>query len=302
LHYDAAFGGKKQMSELDFSAGAPAPKPATVVPQQVYSTAMAMEFFRVAGKAEAAPAGTKFFEENQKAGFLKRDKMYLLLEGEVTMSVRGKPIGVVKVGETFGEMAAISEQARSATATAKTNCRVIALDDKQFQAGLKQKPEFALMMMSIMILRLRGMIARLAQSSTLGGAEGKGENRVFDKNVLAALAKGLGETNTVRFNEGQIIFRQGAQGAMMYVILNGRVKVSIEGAVVDKVGQGGVFGEMALVDQGARAATATAETDVEMIALNRNIFLNLVKSNPEFGASLLGAVAERVRYTASRMP
>jgi CRP-like cAMP-binding protein len=226
--------------------------------------------------------------------------MYLLLEGDVVMTVRGNPIGSVKIGETFGEMAAISEATRSATATAKTNCRVITLDDKQFQAGLKLKPEFALMMMSIMILRLRGMIARLAQTSSLGSAEQK-ESRVFDKNVLAALVKGLGENNTARFTEGQIIFRQGAAGAMMYVIVNGRVKVSIEGAVVDRVGQGGVVGEMALVDQGARAATATAETDVELIALNRNVFLNLVKSNPEFGASLLSAVAERVRYAASRI-
>jgi CRP-like cAMP-binding protein len=145
------------------------------------------------------------------------------------------------------------------------------------------------------------MIARLAQTSSLGSQEQK-ESRVFDKNTLQALAKGLGETSTTRFNSGQIIFRQGAAGAMMYVVMKGKVKVSIEGALVDRVGEGGVVGEMALVDQGARAATATAETDAELIALNRNVFLNLVKSNPEFGASLLSAVAERVRYTAARLP
>jgi CRP-like cAMP-binding protein len=290
------------MSELDFSKPAgPTPKPAGPTPQQVYNTGMALEFFRTAGKAEAVAAGTKFFEENQKAGFLKRDKMYLLLEGEVTMMARGKIVGTVKVGEIFGEMAAISESARSATAVAKVACRVIGLDDKQFQAGLRQKPEFALMMMSLMILRLRTMIAKLAQHSTLGGGQSK-ESRVFDKNTLTALAKGLGDGGMMRFNQGQIIFRQGAAGAMMYVVYAGRVKVSIEGAVVDIVSQGGVIGEMALVDQGARAATATAETDVELIAVNRNVFLNLVKSNPEFGESLLEAIAERVRYTASRMP
>jgi CRP/FNR family cyclic AMP-dependent transcriptional regulator len=291
------------MSELDFNTPQPKPSAPTVpIPVPVYNAGMALEFFRTAGKPEQAAAGTKFFEENQKAGFLRRDKMYLLLDGEVTMVARGKPIGVVKVGETFGEMAAISEQPRSATAVAKTNCRVIALDDKQFEAGLKLKPEFALMMMSIMILRLRSMIARLAATTTLGGAESAKESRVFDKNMLAALQKGLGENNSMRFNAGQIIFRQGAAGAMMYVVIEGKVKVSIEGAVVDKVGPGGVVGEMALVDQGARAATATAEVDSEVLALNRNLFLNLVKSHPDFGASLLGAVAERVRYTASRMP
>ena len=121
----------------------------------VYNAAMAMDFFRAGGKAEAIPAGTRFFGENEKAGFLKRDKMYLLLEGEVTLAVRGELIGVVKIGEIFGEMAAISETPRTATAVAKTACRVIALDEKEFQKALQLKPEFALMLMSVMILRLR---------------------------------------------------------------------------------------------------------------------------------------------------
>ena len=155
------------MDELDFSKPA-APKPAAppAAPKPalpLYNPAMAMEFFRSGGKPEAAAAGTTFFEENQKAGFLRRDKMYLLLEGEVTLTARGKPIGAVKTGEIFGEMAAISDSPRSATAVAKSACRVIALDDKQFQAALKAKPEFALMLMGMMILRLRIMIGRLTR-------------------------------------------------------------------------------------------------------------------------------------------
>ena len=57
--------------------------------------------------------------------------------------------------------------------------------------------------------------------------------------------------------------------------------ISIRGAVVERVGPGGVFGEMALVDQSPRSANAAAETDCTLLAINRNVFLNLVKADPE---------------------
>jgi CRP-like cAMP-binding protein len=294
--------------DLDFSSppGKPAPKaeakpaaPAVPAPRPVYNAAMALEFFRAGGKAEAAPAGTKFFAEDEKAGFLKRDKMYLLMEGEVALSAKGKVIGAVKAGEIFGEMAAISESPRSATAVAKTNCRVTALDDKDFKKALQVKPEFALMLMGMMILRLRGMLARLSQNSL--DASGSGGARLLDKTMVEALAKGLGPDAIVRHNSGTQLFTEGSSGALAYVVQDGRVAVSIKGKLVERVGAGGIFGEMALVDQSVRAASAVAETDVILIAVNRTVFVNLVKANPEFGAALLGAVAERVRFVAARV-
>ena len=292
------------MDELDFSKPAPKPAAPAAAPKPaapLYNPAMAMEFFRSGGKPETAAAGTSFFEENQKAGFLKRDKMYLLLEGEVTLTARGKPIGVVKTGEIFGEMAAITDSPRSATALAKTACRVIALDDKQFQAALKAKPEFALMLMGMMILRLRIMIGRLTRLRALSGEGDPRESRVFDKAMMAALAKGLGDAGAARFQRGQVIFREGQTGLHMYIVREGRIALSIQDNVVERVGPGGMFGEMALVDQSARAASAVAEADTELLALSRAVFLNLVKSNPDFGTSLLSALAERVRFMAAKM-
>lgn len=287
------------MDELDFSKPAkPRPEgPAAPAPKPVYNAAVALEFFRAGGKAEAVAAGTKFFEENEKAGFFGRDKMYLLLEGDVGLTVRGQPVGAVKIGEIFGEMAAISDSPRTATALAKTPCRVIALDDKAFKKALEVKPEFALMLMGMMIERLRAMLARRPPGA---GSEAPGESRIFDKDMMQALAKGLGHDATVRHGRGTTLFREGSAGALAYVVLEGRVAVTIQGRLVQKVGPGGIFGEMALIDQATRAATAVAETDCALVALNRNVFLALVKSNPDFGAALLGAVAERVRFVSSQ--
>jgi CRP-like cAMP-binding protein len=58
---------------------------------------------------------------------------------------------------------------------------------------------------------------------------------------------------------------------------------------------------MALVDQSPRAANAVAETDVSLLGINRNVFLNLVKSTPTFGIALLSATAERLRNTAAAL-
>ncbi len=257
------------MDDLDFSKPAKSAPPAPAG-APAYQPAVARAFFESAGKAETVAAGTRFFAENEKASrlLLKRDKMYLLLRGQVALLARGQPIGSVRPGEVFGEMAAISESPRSATAQAQTACEVISLDEKQFQGALRQKPEFALMLLGIMIARLRAMLARLS--------------------AIASLPAAL-----------KFIMVQGQTGAFMYVVLEGRVAISLRGATVERVGPDGVFGEMALVDQSARAANAAADTDCILLAINRPVFLNLVKTDPTFGVSLLGAVAARVRSLAA---
>jgi len=288
--------------DLDFSKPAGPPKPAAPPAAQppLYIPAVARSFFESAGKEESVDAGTVFFAENEKASrlLLKRDKMYYLLEGQVALVAKGQQIGTPKVGEIFGEMAAISDSPRSATAVAKSPCRVLSLDDKGFAAALQKKPEFALMMLGTMIMRLRGMIAKL--SGIPSTAEVK-ESRVFDKNLLNQMIQGLGEQSVVRYDKGKIIMVAGQAGALMYVVTEGRVAISIRGAIVERIGPGGVFGEMALVDQSPRAANAVAETEVSLLAINRNVFVNLVKSTPTFGIALLSATAERLRNTASAL-
>jgi CRP-like cAMP-binding protein len=196
-------------------------------------------------------------------------------------------------------MAVIAQAARTATARAKVACTLIGLDEKQFQVALQQKPEFALMLMSIMNSRLRSTISRLNATRSLHAGEAK-ENVVFDKKLLAGLVKWMGAQESQRFEAGKMIMQEGTGGAFMYVVLEGRVAISIKGGIVARAGPGGVFGEMALVDQSVRAATATAETACALLAINRNAFLHLVKTSPAFGAALLAGLAERAKDMAVR--
>src|SRR6267143_6409328 len=134
------------MSELDFTTPEKPAKPPAEAPAKpsIYDPAMAMEFFSSAGKPETIAQRTTIFTENEKGNrlLLQRDRMYLLLDGEVSLVAKNKAIGRIGKGEIFGEMASISEMPRSATAVAKIRCRVIGLDDSQFQSALRKKPEF----------------------------------------------------------------------------------------------------------------------------------------------------------------
>ncbi|TMH72604.1 MAG: cyclic nucleotide-binding domain-containing protein [Betaproteobacteria bacterium] len=290
------------MSELDFTKPVGPAKPSVGAPAKpsIYDPAMATEFFSSVGKPEPVAKGATIFAENEKGNrlLLRRDKMYLLLDGEVTLTAKNKVIGKIGKGEIFGEMASISEMPRSATAVAKTPCRVIALDDGQFQSALRKRPEFALMLMSVMIGRMRHAIG--LQNPGGPASEGKmKESAVFDKSALAILARALSQT-TVRYERNKVIVKEGQAGVMMYVVLEGRLAVSIRGKLVERIGAGGVFGEMALVERTPRLATVTSETDCGLLAFGRNTLLDLIKASPDFAVSLLGAVSDRARFIASR--
>jgi CRP-like cAMP-binding protein len=287
------------MSDLDFSKPGQPAAPAAPPPPPVYNAAMALEFFKSAGKPEAFAPGQKIFAEDEKAGMFSRARMYVLVLGEIEMQAQGKVIGSVKPGEVFGEMAVIAGAARTATAVAKTQTTVIGLDDKQFQAGLQQKPEFALMLMSIMNNRLRSTISRLRASGSLQHGTAS-EAPTFDKKLLQGLVRLMQGQDPARYDAGKVIMQEGQAGALMYIVLEGRVAITIKGALVSKASQGGIFGEMALVDQSPRAATAVAETGCSLLAINRPTFLNLVKSSPAFGGALLAGLAGRAKEMADR--
>src|SRR5256712_8064658 len=290
------------MSELDFTKPVGPAKPSVGAPAKpsIYDPAMATEFFSPVGKPEPVAKGATIFAENERGNrlLLRRDKMYLLLDGEVSLSVKNKIIGKIGKGEIFGEMASISEMPRSATAVAKIPCRVIGLDDGQFQSALRKRPEFALMLMSVMIRRMRDAIGKQNPGGPASGVKMK-ESAVFDKSALAILARALSQT-TVRYERNKVIVKEGQAGVMMYVVLEGRLAVSIRGKLVERIGAGGVLGAIALGERTPRLATVTSETDCGLLAFGRNTLLDLIKASPDFAVSLLGAVSDRARFIASR--
>jgi len=269
--------------------------------KSVYDPAAARRFFESAGEVEEVAAGKVIFNEDDKGNrfLLQKDKMYLLLNGEIELWVGDRQVGAVHEGEIFGELASITHSPRSATATAKTRCRVIALDEKQFRAGLREHPEFSLTMVALMVGRLRKMIARLNADAGVPADADWNESEVFTKKQLKELVDTFGSSAVTYYTPGKSIMQEGQVGLLMYVVLEGAVEVTIQGRVVEEIGPGAMFGEMALIGRTERLASAVSVTECSLLSINRKDFFDLVKHNPEFGVALLSAVGERARFIAT---
>ena len=256
-----------------------------------YNPILARMCFESFGTEEAVAAGQSFFAENDMS-----NKMYLLIEGEVNLRRGARSLDVVKREEIFGEMAAITREARSASAVARGACRALSLDPQQLRRAIEQTPEFGLMLFNVMVTRLRLTVSMLTMTRSLPDWKGASETRVFDERLLTALTRALQERVPLNCPARKLIMKEDEGGVFMYVVLKGKVAISIGSQVVERVGPGGVFGEMALVDQATRAASAVAETDCILLPVNRNDLLEVMKSTPDIGMSLLRAVAERLRH------
>ncbi len=275
-----------------------APKPPPVA---TYDPAAATAFFSESGVAENVPAGKVFFREREQRGFFSGDdRMYLLLDGAVAITVDGKSIDTVNPGEIFGEMTSLTNARRSATATARTDGRVIALDGGQFRKAIQRNPEFVLTLMSVMVNRFRLTLARLAIKKAAPDPAASDERPVFDAQTLKRISASLDDPEPLRYSAKQTIITPGEPGLFMYFPREGRVAIQSQDRTLQRVGVGSVFGEMALIDSAARSAKVVAETDCVLLAVNRAQFLQLVQSNPEVGLSLLRLMAQRLQAATTQ--
>jgi CRP-like cAMP-binding protein len=265
-----------------------------------YKADVAAALFRMAGRQERFDTGQMIFSEDEAPGLFKASRMYYLSEGEVGLSIRNKPLDVVKAGEVFGEMAVITGQPRSATASARVPCLGYSMDAKELQAALGKSPEFALMLASVMYDRLRFIAALIASRPRAPGAPPH-EAPFFPAELVRQLQAALPHTAVVRYPQQTLIFKEGQVGTFMYVVVSGKVGIAVGGTLVEIAGPGGTFGEMAVVDQSPRTARAGAIDETELLAIDRPTLLKLIKGQPEFAMAMLSAVADRLRHMNSQV-
>lgn len=94
---------------------------------------------------------------------------------------------------------------------------------------------------------------------------------------------------------GEVLFREGDTGDVMYAVTEGALHLSVDGRVVDEVGPGQIVGEMALIDQSPRSATATAAVDSTIVPVDRKRFVYLVQEHPTFALLVMELMAARLR-------
>jgi CRP-like cAMP-binding protein len=92
-----------------------------------------------------------------------------------------------------------------------------------------------------------------------------------------------------------VLFREGDDGDRMFVILEGEVQLTINEQTLGMEVEGGIVGEMALIDEAKRSATATTLTDTVLAPLDLSAFTALVQKKPEFAIHVMRVLSQRLR-------
>lgn len=99
----------------------------------------------------------------------------------------------------------------------------------------------------------------------------------------------------ITFEAGQVIFRKDEPGEVMYAVIEGEVDIVAQEKVIICVAAGGILGEMALIDEAPRSATAVAKTACKLVPIDKKRFTFLVQQTPFFALSVMRIMSERLR-------
>jgi CRP/FNR family cyclic AMP-dependent transcriptional regulator len=103
------------------------------------------------------------------------------------------------------------------------------------------------------------------------------------------------------FAPGQFVFKAGDQGEAMYIVVEGEVEILDGSVLLETSGQGSIVGELALIDDEPRSATAIAKTDCRLVAVDRRRFQYMVQETPLFALSVMKVLADRLRKKNMRI-
>jgi len=97
------------------------------------------------------------------------------------------------------------------------------------------------------------------------------------------------------FKAGETVFHAGDEAHHLYVVLDGELEIQLGGRVLERSGPGAIVGEMALINDHRRTASAIALTNVRLAPVDERRFLFLVRETPFFALYVMRALADRIR-------
>jgi CRP-like cAMP-binding protein len=103
--------------------------------------------------------------------------------------------------------------------------------------------------------------------------------------------------DAIAVEAGDVLFREGDDGDVMFAVVSGEVDLMFDGRVVETVGAGGILGELALIDPAPRSAEARARTSASVVRVDQRQFTFLVHEHPTFALQVMRVMAERLRKT-----
>jgi CRP-like cAMP-binding protein len=101
--------------------------------------------------------------------------------------------------------------------------------------------------------------------------------------------------DVVEYPARTVIFSERDPADFMYVIFSGEVELTLRGEPLGAEAEGGIIGEMAMINAATRSATATTLSKVRLARVDRDRFKELVNNNGEFSLHVMAVLANRLR-------
>jgi|GEM_PF-4027781 len=139
----------------------------------------------------------------------------------------------------------------------------------------------------------------------MGLAEQLKENDLFNEIELADLEALVEKMNHKFYDEGQQIFSQHDEGYTMYIIRRGRIRIHMHDPRTDEditltfFGRNDIVGELTLLDQQPRSASASAAEALEVLQLERDDFIHFLNERPQVGIAMMRGLSQKLRNTTS---
>ncbi len=108
------------------------------------------------------------------------------------------------------------------------------------------------------------------------------------------------------YEKNSVVFQEGEIGDSLYIILGGKVKVSLfdddgKEYILDVIGRDGFFGELSIIDELPRSANVITTEYSELLVIHRKDFIRLLLDNPTISISILKTLSSRLRYADERI-
>lgn len=209
------------------------------------------------------------------------DRAWLIESGELEVLLEQadgvKRLGVVKPGSVVGEMALLDNGTRSATVRTLTSVAAVELTRDTFQALLRKCPPLGGYLLQSLIAAIRRNYGLPQPERLEGGAE-----------IRSSVS--LSPVERRMFRPGHVFFRQNDEGMAAFLIQSGQVSIRRVDGFEDKelalLGPGRIFGELALLADRPRAATATAVEATVCEIIRKEAFAQALGTMPPILRSL----------------
>ncbi|KAJ0060913.1 hypothetical protein NL108_001766, partial [Boleophthalmus pectinirostris] len=182
------------------------------------------------------------------------DSMYIVAAGELQVTQARQDLRTLTTGDVFGELAILYNCKRTATVKAKTAVRLWCMERQTYRTIITNKSK----------KKREQLMGFLKTARTL-----KDLNDV-------QLSKIIDSMEEVKYQDKDVIVREGAEGNAFYIILKGEVLVTknVNGhqKQIRRMGKGEHFGEQALIREVLRTATCTADGPVTCFSIDKEVF------------------------------